>query len=174
MNYEEMKYGDENPYRAGKNGYLTEAEENDDIAKYDEWEFLQAIQVIEEANAIVKNENEYADLVAANSSIVEYREIILKYESSHNNRLLEEIQTLKDTIINLSIGLSKVIEKTPPSKKKLITVKEFEELYSIGEEAQRKLRKRMKDPLPFVQIVERGNVLYDCEEIGKWIENYKQ
>ena len=60
----------------------------------------------------------------------------------------------------------------PISEKKLITVKDFEEVYSIKEETQRKLRGRLNDPLPSTQLIERGNVLYDPKKIEKWLENY--
>lgn len=58
------------------------------------------------------------------------------------------------------------------SNKKTITVSEFEKLYSIGEETQRKLRGRTRDPLPYIQLNQRGTVLYDPKKIDKWMENY--
>ncbi len=70
--------------------------------------------------------------------------------------------------------ISAEIDKEQLSDKKLISVKEFEVMYSITEETQRQLRGRRKDSLPFVQLKERGNVLYDVKVIDKWMENYEK
>lgn len=59
------------------------------------------------------------------------------------------------------------------SEKKLITVKEFEEKYSILVETQRKLRSRLKDPLPYMQTEPTGVVLYNIEDVDKWMITYK-
>lgn len=173
MNYEELSTGDENSYRAEKDGYTTEAEEDEASNAFEDWAYHDALRVIEEANAIVKNVDDYADLVAANASIVEYREVILVYETNHNIELKNEIESLKHIIIDLAGKVTDSIAKIPTSEKKLITVKEFEELYSVNEEAQRKLRGRYNDPLPHEQYMERGKILYDIKKIDKWRENYE-
>ncbi len=174
MNYEELSTGDENSYRAGKDGYITEAEEDEANDAFEDWAYHDSLKVIEEANIIVKNVDDYADLVAANASIVEYREVILEHESNHSTELTNRIKSLENIIINLAQKVSDSIANIPISEKKLITIKEFESLYSIKEEAQRKLRIRHKDrdPLPFIQIVDYGNVLYNVKIIDKWFENY--
>ena len=174
MNYEELSKGDENTYLARKEGYDTEAEENESMDAFQDWAYHDALRVIVEANAIVKNVDDYADLVAANASIVEYREVILVYETNHNQELENEIESLKNKIINLSDIIGDHIAKVPISEKKLITVKEFEELYSINEEAQRKLRGRYADPLPHEQHMERGKIFYDIKKVDKWRENYEK
>ena len=83
----------------------------------------------------------------------------------------------KEDMINLTASLLNIKEQLPSENilnKKLISVKEFEDVYSIAEETQRKLRGRLKDPLPFVQLIPRGNILYNTNIIDKWIENYMQ
>ena len=82
------------------------------------------------------------------------------------NTFIEEITKLKDTLDNS-------LKKTD---KKLITVKDFEEMYSIGEETQRKLIGRFPkdDPLPCIQTAKRGTVLYDPNVVDKWMDNYRQ
>lgn len=64
------------------------------------------------------------------------------------NTFIEEITKLKDSLAS-SLKLT---------NKKLITVKEFEDFYSIGEETQRKLRGRFPkdDPLPCTNSKERN------------------
>lgn len=135
--------------------------------------FEEALHYIEEFKSIVKNEYEYADLILAEEKFVEYQEIYVNYQHNSTAELKTKIDNLENIIIDISKKLMEQSSSIPISDKKMITVKDFEELYSISEEAQRKLRKRIKDPLPFIQIIERGNVLYDCKEIGKWFENYK-
>ena len=174
MNYEELSKGDENTYLARKEGYDTEAEENESMDAFQDWAYHDALRVIVEANAIVKNVDDYADLVAANASIVEYREVILVYETNHNSKLENEIKSLKNTLIDLAGKVAEGIARIPISEKKLITVREFEELYSINEEAQRKLRKRKYDPIPYEQYKDGGTVLYDIKKIDKWRENYEK
>ena len=174
MNYEEMSRGDENPYQSGKDGYITEAEEDEANNAFNDWAYHDALKVIEEANVIVKNVDDYADLVAANASIIEYREVVFVYETNHNTKLVNRIKSLENIIIDLANKVSESISNIPISEKKLITVKELEELYSFNEEAQRKLRGRHHDPLPHEQHIERGKIFYDIKKIDKWRENYEK
>jgi len=82
------------------------------------------------------------------------------------NTMLAEMMELKNSFTNS-------LKRTD---KKLITVKDFEEMYSIGEETQRKLRGRFPkdDPLPCIQTAKRGTVLYDPNVVDKWMDNYRQ
>ena len=136
-------------------------------------EYQEALYYIEEFKAIVKNEDNYADLLLAEARIIECQEVYVNYEENSTDELKTKIDSLEIILIDMSKKLREQLDVIPISDKKMITVKDFEMVYSIGEEAQRKLRKRIKDPLPFVQINERGNVLYDCKEVEKWFENYK-
>ncbi|WP_434658224.1 hypothetical protein [Sulfurimonas sp. NW9] len=98
--------------------------------------------------------------------------------------IIEKIQQLdksivgtKEDMVKLTASLLNIKEQLPSENildKKLISVKEFEATYSIAEESQRKLRGRLKDPLPFVQLQERGNILYNVKTIDSWMENYIQ
>jgi hypothetical protein len=56
--------------------------------------------------------------------------------------------------------------------KKLITVKEFEEIYSIPPKTQLQLRNRFRDSLPFIQTANNGNILYNVDKVDKWFDNY--
>jgi len=108
--------------------------------------------------------------------------------SSQQNKVLNEIQNINtdDNSINVYDLKNTFIEEIPKLKdslesslkltnKKLITVKEFEDFYSIGEETQRKLRGRFPkdDPLPCIQTAKRGTVLYDPKVVDKWMDNYR-
>ena len=136
-------------------------------------EYQEALNHIEEFKAIVKNEDDYADLLLAEAKIIEYQEIYVKYENNSTDELKTKVESLESIIIDISKKLMEQASAISVSDKKMINVKEFEEVYSVAEEAQRKLRKRKDDPLPFIQIVEKGSVLYDCKEVEKWFENYK-
>ena len=105
----------------------------------------------------------------------------LKIKASH---ILSEISTAKhmsaicdvdtDGIKRRAKEISSKIDKEKIADKKLINAKEFYTMYTIGEESQRKLRGRRKDPLPYIQLEERGNILYDVKVIDKWMENYEK
>ena len=174
MNYEEAKYGQEDTYKAGKDDCLTEAEENEALDAEKEWFYFEELNQIEEANAIVQNIEDYPELITANGAVVEYKEVVVEYRTTHSEELLNKIATLEKTIIDLSKKLSQQLEQIPISEKKLITVKEFDNVYSISVEQQRILRGRFNDPLPHVQIKDRGNILYNPKEVEKWLENYKK
>ena len=141
---------------------------------YLEEQFQQAIDYLGIFGKIINNENEYADYLEATQHINEYQNIVTihKTDESFSEEITKTIQNLQVTIIELSNKLQERMESIPLSEKKLISVKEFEKVYSISEESQRKLRKRLKDPLPFIQIEKRGNVLYNHKEVDKWFENY--
>jgi hypothetical protein len=137
-------------------------------------EFQQAIDYLEVFGQIINDEDEYADYLVATQHINEYQNLVTihKTDESFSEEVTKAIQSLQVTIIELSNKLQERMESIPLSEKKLISVKEFEKVYSISEESQRKLRKRLKDPLPFIQIEKRGNVLYNHKEVDKWFENY--
>jgi len=108
--------------------------------------------------------------------------------SSQQNKVLDDIQNintddnsinvddLKNTFIDEITKLKDTLDSSLKiTDKKLITVKDFEEIYSIAEETQRKLRGRLPihDPLPCIQTAKRGNVLYDPNIVDKWVDNYR-
>jgi len=55
--------------------------------------------------------------------------------------------------------------------KKLITVKEFTEIYNRGAEWQRNRRGKIHNKLPFRQEKKGGKVLYNVEEVENWFVN---
>lgn len=55
--------------------------------------------------------------------------------------------------------------------KKYLSVKEFEEKYSMSKSSQQQYRSRLYDPLPYHQKVEGGKVTYIVDEVEKWFEN---
>jgi len=136
-------------------------------------EYQEALYYIEEFKAIVKNEDNYADLLLAEARIIECQEVYVNYKHNSTNELKTKMENLETIIIDMSKKMQEQLATISISDKKMITVKDFEMVYSINEEAQRKFRNKMKDPLPYIQLVERGNVLYDCKEVEKWFENYK-
>jgi hypothetical protein len=137
-------------------------------------EHLEALYYIEEFQAIVEDEENYADLLKAENKRVEYQEVYVNYKHNSTDELRTKIESLGQIIVDLADKLKEQANQIPITEKKLITVKDFETLYSIAEETQRKLRGRLNDPLPFTQLAARGTVLYNCREIDKWLENYKK
>lgn len=71
----------------------------------------------------------------------------------------------KDKELDIAIYMAKI------QAKKYITVKEFEEIYSVSKNSQQNYRGRIHDPLPYHQKVLRGNILYNVEEVEQWLEN---
>lgn len=54
-----------------------------------------------------------------------------------------------------------------------ITVKQFTQKYKMSDDTQRIHRAKHKDPLPYFQFSDKGNVTYDVKLADKWYENYK-
>ena len=67
--------------------------------------------------------------------------------------------------------ISKVEEIAVMQAKRIITVKEFAEIYSISKTSQQNYRARLHDPLPYHQKVEGGKITYIVDEVEKWLEN---
>lgn len=135
---------------------------------------LEAIGYIKEFSEVVKEEDEYADLAVAEGKIIEYQEVYVNYEQNSNDELKTKIESLGQIIVDISQKLKEQANQIPISEKKLITRKEFEELYGIQEETQRILRNRTNDPLPYTQLTPRGNIYYEPKKVDKWLENYKK
>jgi len=112
------------------------------------------------------------------SSTIEQNDIItnLKEKAIEQKDTSSEIDTLKNVFLAEMNKLKDSLDSSLKiTDKKLITVKDFEEIYSIGEETQRKLRGRFPkdDPLPCIQTAKRGTVLYDPKVVDKWMDNYR-
>ncbi len=112
------------------------------------------------------------------SSTSEQDEIITNLQEEINEKkdTSSEIDNLKNTFLAEMNKLKDSLDSSLKiTDKKLITVKDFEDIYSIGEETQRKLRGRFPkdDPLPCIQTAKRGNVLYDPNIVDKWVDNYR-
>ena len=112
------------------------------------------------------------------SSTSEQDEIITNLQEEINEKkdTSSEIDNLKNTFLAEMNKLKDSLDSSLKiTDKKLITVKDFEDIYSIGEETQRKLRGCFPkdDPLPCIQTAKRGNVLYDPNIVDKWVDNYR-
>lgn len=79
---------------------------------------------------------------------LEYRDYILKKELDHE-QYLETLKTLK-----------------------IINVSQFEILFGMKSKKQQALRNKIHDPLPYYQMGENTNILYNREIVEKWMENY--
>lgn len=91
----------------------------------------------------------------------------LTLKANNKNTSIDDIKELIATEFQ---NLSKEVKI---SNKKLITTAEFAEIYGIPEKTQGTMRKRHKDPIPYIQTASGGNVSYDMKDVDKWHENYK-
>ena len=84
-------------------------------------------------------------------------------------------KSLLENIVKLNKLNNKPISKVENIEilqaKKILTVKEFAEIYSISKTSQQNYRARLHDPLPHHQKVEGGKITYVVDEVEKWFEN---
>jgi hypothetical protein len=107
-----------------------------------------------------------------------------EYSSKNKSANLEEsvefmkhsIESLlkqqSDQIASISTKIEELKSPINLSNDTHITVKQFAEKYKISDDSQRALRTRRKDPLPYIQLSEGGNVTYNIKIVDKWYENY--
>lgn len=67
------------------------------------------------------------------------------------------------------IGLAEQQKKI--QAKKIISAKEFTEIYGDSKKSQENYRGRLNHPLPYRQKVEGGEITYIVDEVEKWLEN---
>ena len=108
-----------------------------------------------------------------NSSVFCYNNFqFKKYKFRVDSIKLEEelLEALRENInINKQIRINNnSVEKI------LISPKEFNDMFGIGIESQKQLRRRLKHPLPYVQINEFGSIKYKIKIVKKWFENYEK
>jgi len=80
------------------------------------------------------------------------------------NNLLD-VKERNQKVVEIEQQLAKL------NAKKILTVKEFSDKYSIGKTSQQNYRQRLRDPLPYHQKVEGGKITYYVDEVEKWFEN---
>jgi hypothetical protein len=80
-----------------------------------------------------------------------------------NNLLDKQLQNQE--VIQIEKNMAKL------HSKKNLTVKEFEEKYNMSKSSQTQYRSRLRDPLPYHQKVQGGNITYAVEEVERWLEN---
>lgn len=90
--------------------------------------------------------------------------------STSKEDLKQEIIQLREDLHNIVPSGSLVELK----HKELITVSDFAILYSINKQTQTSLRSRIRDPLPFIQIIKNGSIIYKKSVVDKWLENYEK
>ncbi|NOQ30591.1 MAG: hypothetical protein GQ570_05650 [Helicobacteraceae bacterium] len=86
--------------------------------------------------------------------------------------LTEDEVDFDKIIVKLKRDVSTLKKKlSQPSK--YINTKQFEERFGLTRLQQKGLRGKIQDPLPHT-IANGKTILYDPEEVGKWLENYKK
>lgn len=95
------------------------------------------------------------------------------------NKAFEEIEKDRDEKINFDqlkkdaeqeiLEVQKQMAKI--QSKKIISVREFTDIYGDSKTTQQNYRGRMHDPLPYEQKVEGGKVTYIVEKVEQWKAN---
>lgn len=101
----------------------------------------------------------------------ENEETILEEFVADFDKTLIKLNNLLDTkeknqkVIEIEQQLAKL------NAKKILTVKELSDKYNISKTSQQNYRQRLRDPLPYHQKVQGGNITYAVEEVEKWLAN---
>lgn len=106
------------------------------------------------------------------SEHLSYVNLFLKYAVNHKlitNQSRQGLSSLKKEknkkIENIEEYMAKI------HSKKILTVQELEDKYSIAKTTQQQYRGRMHDPLPYHQTVQNGKITYSVQEVERWLEN---
>jgi hypothetical protein len=95
--------------------------------------------------------------------------------------LVYQFKNILEIAINLNQLLDKPLKRIQSfdevKQKKLLSVKEFEDLYGISKTQQQSFRGRLKNALPYYKQSTKSKssntkIYYKIEEIEAWIENY--
>ena len=81
------------------------------------------------------------------------------------NNLLKREEQYKE-VLEIEKQMAKI------QSKKIISVKEYKEIYGESEKAQENDRNRIKNPLPYHQKKKGGKIKYYVEEVEEWREKY--
>jgi hypothetical protein len=105
-----------------------------------------------------------------NKSTLNFIELIVDFKK-------QEIELVEDSVDFTKI-ISKLKREVATLKKKLaqpsklINTKQFEERYGLTRVQQKGLRTKITDPLPYSMVNDK-TIMYEPEEVEKWLENYK-
>ena len=80
------------------------------------------------------------------------------------NNLLEEQERYQEVL-----EIEK--EMTKLQSKKIITVKEFSEIYGYSSDWQKNRRGRIHNHLPYIQTTNNGKITYNVKDIEIWFDN---
>ncbi|RXJ98805.1 hypothetical protein CRU98_08550 [Arcobacter sp. CECT 8986] len=80
------------------------------------------------------------------------------------NNLLEEKEKYQE-ILEIEKEMTKI------QAKKIISVKEFTEIYGYSSDWQKNRRGRIHDHLPYVQTTRGGKITYNVRDVEIWFEN---
>lgn len=127
------------------------------------WEYFTELKNydIDKIRKIEVNNNINLDNV-----LKEREEIYKKYNVS-----LIKLNTILESKEKYNEVLEIEKEMTKIQAKKIITVKEFKEIYGYSPEWQKNRRSRINSALPYIQTVEGGKVTYNVKEVNNWFEN---
>lgn len=80
------------------------------------------------------------------------------------NNLLE-FKDRNDEVLEIEKNMARL------NSKKILTVKDLEERYSISQSTQKQYRSRLYNALPYHQKVQNGKITYNVDEVERWLEN---
>ena len=107
----------------------------------------------------------------SNEDTLNFIDLLIEFKQQEVE-LTEEDIDFEKTIIKLKRDVS-ILKKKLSQPSKYINTKQFEERFGLTRLQQKGLRGKIQDPLPHT-IANGKTILYDPEEVGKWLENYKK
>ena len=106
-----------------------------------------------------------------NENTLNFIELLIGFKKQEIELTEDEVDFDK-IIVKLKRDVSTLKKKlSQPSK--YINTKQFEERFGLTRLQQKGLRGKIQDPLPHT-IANGKTILYDPEEVEKWLENYKK
>ena len=136
-----------------------------------EYEYQLELHNLEEELSSIDNKYNELEALAYESNIDTvdiYGHNEIKSLIEDKNRLLEEIQTLKDN--HSKIDREALIKEI--QAKKYISPKELNILFpDMSISSQQTYRGRLRDKIPYNQKKKRGKITYTVSEVKEWIEN---
>ncbi len=123
----------------------------------DKWIDGEVTQIIEQLNT--------NDTIKLIDLFVQLKQYQLNHVNISNIDLEKIITKLKRDVATL--------KKKASQPSKYINTKQFEDRFGLSRLQQKGLRGKINDPLPHT-ITNGKTILYDPEEVEKWLENYKK
>lgn len=93
-------------------------------------------------------------------------------QSNITQSVQQSVNTLKSEMgILLQQEFEEMRSSLNVTNKKQYTPEDVQSIYGVSKKRQGTYRGRLKDPMPYIQYVEKGNIYYDVKKLDHWCEN---